>query len=233
MPGEDAEVASGGGAAVSTPPAGGPSPELGTALVRRVPDICARIIEEWRRSTAGASTSSGDVEEDVRRSTAAGTYALAEYLVSGQEVGRDRSEAWDWTGEAPLSGTISLSGLTKLYLLWREVCSDVVREEAARLETTPETLGHCLEVVKLGFDVSLVRMSKRFEVTRHALEERLAAHQARLEHEALHDPLTGLANRVLLLDRIQHAIDGMSRHSGFPALIYMDLDYFKSVNDSS
>ena len=52
-------------------------------------------------------------------------------------------------------------------------------------------------------------------------------------HAALHDPLTGLANRTLLADRLEQAAARASRHADSPwALLYLDLDGFKSVNDS-
>ncbi|HLM67474.1 MAG TPA: EAL domain-containing protein, partial [Longimicrobium sp.] len=56
--------------------------------------------------------------------------------------------------------------------------------------------------------------------------------EARLRHEALHDPLTGLANRRLLMERLSAALDRGRRRGGGTALLFMDLDRFKLVNDS-
>jgi len=52
-----------------------------------------------------------------------------------------------------------------------------------------------------------------------------------LSHMAMHDPLTGLPNRRLTLDRIGHAIDRNTRGPGATAVLYIDLDRFKEVND--
>jgi diguanylate cyclase (GGDEF)-like protein len=53
-----------------------------------------------------------------------------------------------------------------------------------------------------------------------------------IEHQALHDSLTGLPNRVLLLDRIDQAINAASRGNGNFAVIMMDLNRFKDINDT-
>ena len=51
-------------------------------------------------------------------------------------------------------------------------------------------------------------------------------------HRALHDPLTELPNRTLFLDRLGHALDRASRGGGQTAVLFMDLDHFKVINDS-
>jgi diguanylate cyclase (GGDEF)-like protein/PAS domain S-box-containing protein len=56
--------------------------------------------------------------------------------------------------------------------------------------------------------------------------------EAFLSHRALHDPLTGLPNRVLLLDRLEGALARIRRHKSFLAVLYLDLDRFKTVNDN-
>lgn len=55
--------------------------------------------------------------------------------------------------------------------------------------------------------------------------------QDRIRYMALHDPLTGLANRALLQDRILHALEQSRRQGTYCALLFLDLDEFKPIND--
>jgi diguanylate cyclase (GGDEF)-like protein/PAS domain S-box-containing protein len=56
--------------------------------------------------------------------------------------------------------------------------------------------------------------------------------EQRIRHEAVHDPLTGLANRTLLRDRLQHALARSQRDGGATGVLFVDLDDFKQVNDA-
>ncbi len=53
-----------------------------------------------------------------------------------------------------------------------------------------------------------------------------------LSYQVLHDPITGLANRFALMDRLQQALVAMERLPGRLAVLFVDLDHFKEVNDS-
>jgi diguanylate cyclase (GGDEF)-like protein/PAS domain S-box-containing protein len=67
---------------------------------------------------------------------------------------------------------------------------------------------------------------------RRAAEAALVAQAELNEHQALHDALTGLANRTLFRDRIDHAVRAAHRTGGRAAVLLMDLDRFKEINDS-
>jgi diguanylate cyclase (GGDEF)-like protein/PAS domain S-box-containing protein len=64
----------------------------------------------------------------------------------------------------------------------------------------------------------------------HVLQR--AAAVSRLSHQALHDGLTGLPNRMLLADRLNHALVRLGRHTNPVAVLFVDIDNFKVVNDS-
>ncbi len=68
-------------------------------------------------------------------------------------------------------------------------------------------------------------------VAMHDVTERRRAEE-QLVHQAMHDSLTGLPNRALLLDRLGHALAALDRDGGAVATLLVNLDHFKLVNDS-
>ncbi len=61
---------------------------------------------------------------------------------------------------------------------------------------------------------------------------RLRRQVEEIEHQAMHDSLTGLPNRVLFRDRLEQALHGARRNPGEVAVMFLDLDRFKEVNDT-
>jgi diguanylate cyclase (GGDEF)-like protein/PAS domain S-box-containing protein len=70
-----------------------------------------------------------------------------------------------------------------------------------------------------------------FVVHFHDVTDRHSAEEA-LRHQTLHDGLTGLPNRALLLDRLAPALDRALRRESGVAVLFLDIDHFKAVNDS-
>jgi diguanylate cyclase (GGDEF)-like protein/PAS domain S-box-containing protein len=58
------------------------------------------------------------------------------------------------------------------------------------------------------------------------------AFEEQLTHQAFHDPVTGLANRALFAERVRHAIARTRREHHSVAVVFLDLDDFKTINDS-
>ncbi len=74
----------------------------------------------------------------------------------------------------------------------------------------------------------VLAMARRLYRTSSELE----ASEAQAQHLAFHDPLTGLPNRALFANRLEHALARVRRGEEKIALLYMDLDRFKYVNDT-
>lgn len=90
-----------------------------------------------------------------------------------------------------------------------------------------ERVVHCRAEVVYSEEGEPLRMVG----TLHDITERKTL-EKQLEHQALHDGLTGLPNRSLFVDRLDQALARADRHQGKVAVLFLDVDNFKVVNDS-
>jgi len=73
---------------------------------------------------------------------------------------------------------------------------------------------------------------KNFMTAFNEMQYQVHSRQLALEHMAMHDALTSLPNRALLIDRLNHAIINAQRNESYISLLLLDLDRFKEINDT-
>ena len=96
--------------------------------------------------------------------------------------------------------------------------------EKALLKVYSEALVRKLEEKTLQLEAA--NRELQFDITKRKEAE------DKIEHLAFYDPLTGLPNRRLMQDRLQHSFASGSRHQLYGALLFIDLDNFKALNDT-
>ena len=98
-------------------------------------------------------------------------------------------------------------------------------------------ISHALKLEAMGKrsdDLPFVKTKETEDLVNafNEMSQQVHARQTELEYRALHDSLTSLPNRTLLLDRIEHTIHTAKRDSNNLSLLIIDLDDFKDVNDT-
>lgn len=150
--------------------------------------------------------------------------------LAGERAARSRQEVADRREEI-LDRREEIADRREEVVDWREEVATqrekVLRnhEEAARAKAE---LGAQNEVQLREANENLVVATVRAQTMAEAAEEATA----RMSHMAKHDFLTGLPNRALLTDRLAQSIALAQRHGKKVALLYLDLDHFKQINDS-
>jgi diguanylate cyclase (GGDEF)-like protein len=197
---------------------------LGKLLLARTNDVVDRIVAV---SAASGVALDDTVEKRFRRAGELSTVAVAgwmagESLESAREVGH---EVWQIFGQLAAQRAASLTEVTKRCLRWRNAAAEVAGEIGTELGLSAETTAEANLLLQTTLDITLVHVCEAFETERQHADEELA-------FLATHDPLTGLPNRTLILDRVEQMIARSRRLRTPVAAVFIDLDNFKFVNDT-
>ena len=122
-----------------------------------------------------------------------------------------------------LCGLAIIFVLLVYYMINRMVLRPIMRMTDAIGET---------ESISISVDKKSSREIFQLVTAFSSMRKQIHQRQLALEHQSLHDSLTGLPNRMLLQDRLEHAIQMMGRNKSSMALLILDLDRFKDVNDA-
>src|ERR1700691_1976350 len=174
------------------------------------------------------------VQGSFERISTSSTMAVARWIAGeGIEVAVEAGrETWEIFSELAAHREASLNEVTSRCFAWRNVMAEVLHESATQLEVSPETLPQALSILQLSLEFSLLRMCECFEAERRRVDEELARREEELAFLATHDPLTGLPNRTLILDRVEQMLARSRRKQTPVAALFVDLDNFKSINDT-
>jgi diguanylate cyclase (GGDEF)-like protein len=204
---------------------------LGEALKGSTEEVVAGL---QRRSADSRHVLDRLVEDSFARVGTVSTIAVARWMAGdGEEVAREVGrESWRIFGQLAAQRAAPLNEVTKRCLRWRDAAEEVVHVHAAALQLPPAVLEQALAMLQRSLDVTLVRMCESFEEERRRAHEELSRRQEELAFLATHDPLTGLPNRTLILDRVEQMLVRSRRSQTPVAALFVDLDNFKSINDT-
>ena len=205
---------------------------LGQEVQSRAGEVSAGVLDWWdRRHPQTARGTDAQIRDDILKTTELGASTLGRFLVSGSLPSDRERDTMSAPGKAPLHDTISIGELTKLYLVWRDVIYEKLGTWGHQLCISDKAVAAAKDVARIGSDSSIVNVVRQFEASYHKLRAELTEEQERLAHNALHDGLTGLPNRTLLVDRLEQLTNNTSRQRRGFAVLFIDIDRFKSVND--
>ena len=169
-----------------------------------------------------------------------GSAVVAVYIRSAAQ-GLDNGTEWVWSMLAATVAVTLIAGVVAARNLIKGIAQPVNTLVKATQMIASGDAGHTVdyqdktELGELASHINAMSISLKNSYTK--LEDEVAERkriEEKLTHDVFHDALTGLPNRTLFMDRLQHAITTSQRRAGTPfyAVLFCDIDRFKVINDS-
>ncbi|POZ60874.1 diguanylate cyclase domain-containing protein [Chromobacterium alticapitis] len=176
----------------------------------------------WRG--AGITVNAKGVEEvsGVASVSSAGWFVVARIPASDAFATVERVKNFSLRNTVVALAVFSLLACGGMYIVLRPLFQAARHADRMTRGDLP------LEPLPISRDDEVGHLIAAFNRLLHKLNR----HQLELARQAHHDPLTGLPNRALLTDRLHVALAQAQRKNGLIALLFMDLDGFKTINDS-
>jgi diguanylate cyclase (GGDEF)-like protein len=202
---------------------------LADTLLERTDEVIAAVTARahGEREREGGAELDAAVEEDFVRLGALATTAVARWL-GGEppDVASAAGEEFSRVFAQLAAGShVPLGEVVRRCRCWRDGCERELCEGGGDGLIAEEALARACEAIRTAADRALAQMSSLFDAERQRVK-------AELSFLATHDGLTKLANRSLTKERLERMLARSARHGNAVAVLFIDLDDFKVVNDT-
>ncbi|MHB1860533.1 MAG: diguanylate cyclase domain-containing protein [Solirubrobacteraceae bacterium] len=212
---------------------------LGDALLRSADELieAVRIRADRKRELAREARLDDAVEESFSRLGGLATIAVARWI-AGDPVddafaaGQDFSRVF---AQLAASSDVPLGEVVRRCQYWRDACRQEIFAAVAAGLASHRAAELARQSVDLAADHALASMSVIFDTERQQMQQELTRRQDELAFLATHDALTKLANRALVVERLERMLARHAQDAGADggvAVLFIDLDGFKAINDT-
>ncbi len=214
--------------------------KLGAELERCSEQIGRAVLQWWLQRRPGPEPPSPGSCEDILTTVALGAATTGRYLMSGRLPSPEERDSLAAPGRAALDDSIPVDELAKLYLAHRDITCRELEVIAERVGVGWAAVQAAQELVRAGADSAIVAVVRSFDAARRQLQAALDSERESFAYRAVHDALTGLPNRALLVERLERMVSSsgpseptLERRDPRFAVLFIDVDRFKAVNDVS
>ena len=202
---------------------------LGCGLQQRADEVIEAVTSraQREREREGEPELDAAVEEQFVRLGRLATAGVARWL--GGEPADGASAAGEEFSQVfarlAAGSDVPLGEVVRRCRCWRDGCERELSEAGGNGPIAEEALARACESIRTAADRALAQMSSLFDAERQRVK-------AELSFLATHDGLTKLANRSLVKERLERMLARAARHGNAVAVLFIDLDDFKDVNDT-